>query len=280
MTDPIIDVPAACRERFVPLEVPALAAWRRAGVLRSGLGEVVPGYRIVRPTADRALVLVTVAGRGVGCDGAARVPLRPGTVWLVPPGRRQELSATSAWSIVWWYLDARCWCLPAEARLDPCPHASFVQACMRELCAETRAPRSKPCARRPDPAPPAEDRAWLLASLLLADLHRLVDPPPDAGADVRARIHADPGRAWSVATLAAALGVSGPTLQRRVRRLWGTTVHRLVVDERMALARQLLRHSELTQAAIAARVGYADPFAFARAFHRADGRWPSQLRSR
>ena len=53
-----------------------------------------------------------------------------------------------------------------------------------------------------------------------------------------------------------------------------------LTDWRMTLARDHLRRGELTLAQIAARTGYASPYAFAAAFRRHHGRPPGQWRQR
>jgi AraC-like DNA-binding protein len=53
-----------------------------------------------------------------------------------------------------------------------------------------------------------------------------------------------------------------------------------LTDWRMTLARDHLRTGELTLAQIAARAGYASPYAFAAAFRRHHGQPPGQWRQR
>ena len=53
-----------------------------------------------------------------------------------------------------------------------------------------------------------------------------------------------------------------------------------LTDWRMTLARDHLRTGELTLRQIAARTGYASPYAFAAAFRRHHGQPPGQWRQR
>ncbi len=53
-----------------------------------------------------------------------------------------------------------------------------------------------------------------------------------------------------------------------------------ILTRRMTLARDQLRTGESTLAQIAARTGYASPYAFAAAFRRHHGRPPGQWRQR
>ncbi|MGW0523369.1 AraC family transcriptional regulator [Crossiella sp. NPDC003009] len=97
---------------------------------------------------------------------------------------------------------------------------------------------------------------------------------PVAGAALRA-LHASPARAWTVAALAAEVGVSRATLARRFTELVGEPPLTYLTGWRMALAADLLRDPDETVARVAKRVGYADGFAFSSAFKRTRGVSPS-----
>jgi AraC-like DNA-binding protein len=115
---------------------------------------------------------------------------------------------------------------------------------------------------RPEASPPG----WYVA---LAD--------PVAGPALRA-IHDAPGHPWTVASLAAAGGVSRAAFARRFGELVGEPPMTYLTNWRIALAADLLRESDATLEAIARRVGYANAFAFSVAFKRVRGVSPSQHR--
>jgi len=79
--------------------------------------------------------------------------------------------------------------------------------------------------------------------------------------------------------LAQAMGVHIRNLSRRMRER-GWTVRQLIEDERYAIARKLLRETELPVTQVAAALGYADTTAFSRAFRRWAGSSPSAWRTR
>lgn len=79
--------------------------------------------------------------------------------------------------------------------------------------------------------------------------------------------------------LARSLGMSGRTLARRLvteRRLFRDVVD----DVRRTLARQLVDDARLDLGEVAARVGFADPAAFGKAFRRWFATTPSAVRAR
>jgi AraC-like DNA-binding protein len=113
---------------------------------------------------------------------------------------------------------------------------------------------------------PAAERGWL------SGLHDPVIAPAVAC------MHADPGRKWTVAELAAAANVSVSVVDERFRSCLGLPPIRYLTDWRMHVARDLLQSTDLGVAAVARRVGYESEEAFSRAFKRAHGSAPSRWR--
>jgi AraC-like DNA-binding protein len=114
--------------------------------------------------------------------------------------------------------------------------------------------------------PDAEPAAWYRA--LAA---------PAVGEALRL-LHTDPGRRWTVAALAAEVGLSRAAFAARFAELVGEPPMGYLIGWRMAVAADLLRDTDETVAAVARRVGYADAFAFSVAFKRARGVSPSAWR--
>lgn len=82
----------------------------------------------------------------------------------------------------------------------------------------------------------------------------------------------------SLATTAAAVGLTPGYLTTVVRRKTGRTVQRWITERRMAEARRLLRETDLTIEAVASRVGYPQPSYFIRHFRRGHSITPSVWR--
>jgi AraC-like DNA-binding protein len=88
----------------------------------------------------------------------------------------------------------------------------------------------------------------------------------------------DPAHPWTVATLAAAVGVSRASLARRFHQLVGEPPMTFLANWRMALAADLLRQPAAVVGAVARQVGYSSPFTFSTAFKRAYGVAPRAYR--
>ena len=80
--------------------------------------------------------------------------------------------------------------------------------------------------------------------------------------------------------LAKAAGLSRSGLAAQFRTSVGEPPHSYLIRWRMGIAAQLLEHTGLRLAEIAARVGYKSEFAFSRAFARARRLSPARFRNR
>jgi len=90
---------------------------------------------------------------------------------------------------------------------------------------------------------------------------------PVAGRAVRL-LHNNPAHPWTVASLAAEVGVSRAALARRFTDLVGEPPMAFLTGWRLALAADLLLEPDATVGAVARRVGYTSPFTFSTAFKR------------
>lgn len=101
---------------------------------------------------------------------------------------------------------------------------------------------------------------------------------PQVGRALRL-IHEMPAAAWTVVSLAEAVGMSRAAFARRFSALVGQPPLTYLTEWRMTLAADLLARPETTVAAAARHVGYADAFGFSAAFKRVRGVSPSVVRA-
>ena len=92
------------------------------------------------------------------------------------------------------------------------------------------------------------------------------------------RIHAEPGFAWDVGTLAKSVGVSRSSFHTRFTAATGQTPAAYLTGWRMVLAQRALRQSDQSLVEIAQGVGYGSEAAFSRAFKRHTGHSPGAWR--
>lgn len=122
-------------------------------------------------------------------------------------------------------------------------------------------------------------RAWCARpdAVLPAWYHALADP---AVGEALRLLHEEPGRRWTVAGLAAEVGMSRAAFAARFARLAGEPPLAYLTRWRMTVAADLLRDSDATVTAVSREVGYEDAFAFSVAFKRVRGVSPSAWRDR
>ena len=91
-------------------------------------------------------------------------------------------------------------------------------------------------------------------------------------------LHNNPAHPWTVASLAAASGVSRAALARRFNALVGEPPMTFLTGWRLTLAADLLREPGATVGSVAEQVGYGSSFALSTAFKRVRGVSPQEHR--
>ncbi len=91
-------------------------------------------------------------------------------------------------------------------------------------------------------------------------------------------IHENPGRGWTVQSLAASAGMSRSAFASRFNRLVGEPPLHYLTRWRMQKAQRLLRDGRAPLSDVAASVGYDSEAAFSKAFKRAVGAAPGTYR--
>src|SRR3954452_16597424 len=92
-------------------------------------------------------------------------------------------------------------------------------------------------------------------------------------------IHENPERSWTLSDLGHRVGLGRSVFSARFTKLVGQSMHRYVIERRMAEAAFLLETSDEPIARIASRVGYETAAAFSKLFHRHHGLSPGRYRA-
>ena len=121
-------------------------------------------------------------------------------------------------------------------------------------------------------------RAWLARPDSTTPAWHLGQIDQQVGAAVRL-LQDSPADPWTVASIAAAVGVSRAALARRFTELVGVPPMAYLTEWRLALAADLLCDPSATLTSVAREVGYGSPFALSAAFKRIRGVNPSAYRT-
>lgn len=92
-------------------------------------------------------------------------------------------------------------------------------------------------------------------------------------------IHENPQQPWTLSDLGHRVGLGRSVFSARFTRLVGQSMHRYVIERRMAEAGFLLETSDEPIARIASQVGYETAAAFSKLFHRYHGLSPGRYRA-
>jgi AraC-like DNA-binding protein len=259
-------------ERIVSVDIcPPLQQWGMGNV---GLTEAGGLFRFVRVAPRIAQVLACLSGEGRVWTNGDWQPCREGGVYVTPPGVYHAYEAVSAdpWRICWVHLLAQSdgqapttagFDAPVLLEGDPGPLATAIEGLYREVMGVAAAPML---------------RLW--TELILAQSQRLLETE---GIDPRLRrlllaFEARLDYPWTVAELARRSHLSEEHVRRLFRTHLGRSPMRHLTYLRMRHAAALLSSETYTVGAVAARVGYANEFAFSTAFKRSTGRSPSAYR--
>jgi AraC-like DNA-binding protein len=120
-------------------------------------------------------------------------------------------------------------------------------------------------------------RTWFASPEAQAPAWYRANSDPVVGRALR-MLHNNPAEPWTVAGLAAEIGISRAALARRFTDLVGEPPMSYLTGWRLDLAADLLREPDATVGAVARQVGYGSPFALSAAFKRVRGVSPREHR--
>ncbi|WP_158380757.1 helix-turn-helix transcriptional regulator [Chitinilyticum litopenaei] len=252
-----------------------LPALREQGVLMAGVSRLREHHHVERIEAPFHVLLFSLEGQGEIIDGEDILPCGPGQLLLLPArGRRGFRLNGGEWRLAWFLLEnTEQWAFlngPATRRLDTATAESLYHA-IAALHHEANLPRGGLTG----------GGVRQVLDLLQRELAPLnASQQPDLQRELHALladIHANPTRPWTVALLAAQLGVSVATLSRLCQRHYHASPQQLIINERMARARELLLAGQGNVADVAEATGYLEVASFCRRFARHFGVPPGRL---
>lgn len=273
------NIPTTCRERFLTTTPAGRSLLESAGLEYAGLSDLVPPYEMRRWNNWHHVLLFTLAGRAQFGSADGKADLTAGTLCVLPASVDHRYVARGRWQIVWFHpRRTAAWDALMGRRLEIRPFARGRQiAQLAEWLYGELAGA--------DPA--AQESARLAFDYLLHELKRELrgDGGDPREREWRRRLDvaweqaaAEPAR-WNVDTLAKAVRCSRTHLHVLCRRLYGQGPQERLIHLRMQRAADYLRHTPWSLEQISALVGYADAFAFSKAFRREKGMAPAKFRA-
>lgn len=212
------------------------------------------------------------SGSGV-LDADTPHALTPNTAVLVPPGRWHREDSTGNMDTLWVGLEGR-----VLRNLADMPNPDILRAvcpdindlCVRLWMAAERQPRNS--------GPEIDGLTRAIVGVVLRRHREAATPAASLVERVVDEVRGDIARPLSVGLLAARCGFSEGHFHRVFRQSTGLSPRRYVEQLRLQRASHWLRETRMPVAQIARMVGYTDPLYFSRAFRKATGYAPLDLR--
>ncbi|MEU9128301.1 AraC family transcriptional regulator [Kitasatospora sp. NPDC048540] len=249
----------------------------RTGLACLGVGMQRGRLPTVGPrTLDHWVAVVVTRGRGwfEEPDGTRRPVTGPAVLWLRPGVAHHYAPDESGWSES--FVDFTGPATAAYAELGLLPDAAVVQLDAAEPAQRVLAKIAAACRRD---GPPAGAEAAAGVHELLVELHRHRAGLDPQGAPVLEALRRDACLPLSVADHARRARMTVAELRRAVRAVGAAGPKEYLLTVRLNQAKELLAAGGLPVAAVARRVGYADPAYFTRLFTRRVGVAPSVFRA-
>jgi AraC-like DNA-binding protein len=240
-----------------------------------------PDYAVRRRSFPFFGLELVVSGRGSLKLDDGDYPLGPGSVFSYAPDMRCEIRADAADPMVKYFLSVAGVATPARFKRSGigsgrarvlAAHAE-ITGVLEDLVREGQ--RSGDRAGR---------ICGALFELLLLKIEDAVafsphasEPAREAFLRCKALIDAQAERLGTLAEVAAAAGVEASSVCRWFRRYQGTSPYQYLLRRKMNLAAELLVEDGVLVKEAAARVGFADPYHFSRAFKSVHGVAPRAL---
>jgi AraC family transcriptional regulator, arabinose operon regulatory protein len=241
------------------------------------------GHERSRPHgAPQAIVIVCTEGEGWCRSGGAHHRITAGNALVIRPREPHVYGADSRapWSAWWLHVVGEAVPDLLDAlEVTPARPVVAVSRLSQAVSLVDEAIKAFETDESPSSLAAASGAAWHLFASLASGRHRVPHGRPDPVALATAKLQQDLTTTVAVADLAASVGLSSSHLSALFRRAVGCGPAEYQTRLRMSAARELLDTTDLPVASVARRVGYADPFYFARKFRAAHGTTPSEYRS-
>ncbi len=253
----------------------------RLALVMGGREHCNPDYVVARRTFPFHVLEYVVAGAGAVRLDRHRHTLGPGTVFAYAPTTDCEIHTDPRNPMVKYFLSFSGAGVPLRLRRCGVPLGSARQLAAHAEVTSVLEDLVREGQRSGALAPRICAALFELLLLKIEDTSTLApqasEPAREAFLRCKALIDAGAERLSTLEEIAAAAGVEASSVCRWFRRYQGTSPYQYLLRRKMNLAAEYLVETGGLVKEVAARVGFADPFHFSRAFKSVHGVAPRAL---
>jgi AraC-like DNA-binding protein len=286
MADTVFDAKAAhCLKDFFPSRLAAGTCLYLQSIADVEYG---PSYYVERPGGEDALrsylLTQTIEGSGELLYQGKRYSLEEGDIFLIDcrkAHRYQTGKGSASWRYRWAHFDG----YPMDEWFHQVLESGSVSFHFEEPDFDAKFSSLFTLNSREEPPAKAEFLSHNLLSemmtlILLSLPNFAAKPMPEKYKRLCDYLAEHCAEELNLDTLSDTFYVSKYHLSHEFKRYTGQTIFTYITEARLALARRLLRYTDLSIADITYKVGFEDQSSFSRLFHRREGIPPASYRKR
>lgn len=264
-----------CREEFLPTA--ANRCFKDYGILMGGVSELRGEYCIYRHSSSFHLLIYTISGTGkITFANGRKQQLKAGDLLTLRAGQRHDYGIDGeTWQILWLHLSQETitllWGIKKTLLLSELQH--LFAACFEFMHSS---------------GGQNELIYAMYAQLIIGTVKREFNSKPSSSNhEITERltcllkdINSQPGKKWTVKNMAAKTFYAEGYFYNVFKKHIGMSPMEKVLELRMLRACEYLRNTDYRLDRIADLLGYADQFAFSKAFKRWQGVPPKNYRNK
>ena len=244
-----------------------VSIFERRGILHAAINRLSANFYTHRYRQKFHFLIYTISGEANVIIGRKEHLLKPGMIMIIPSDSEYEMKNNSEWLTLWFHLKkSKEWNgiigKKIEMRMAKCLEDLYglVKICMREVYDKRR----------------SFENIDLYAELIRRLLHRELFEGGNLEERVKRFCQSLPNPSFLAAKEAAkSLGISVNMLDRICMKIYGNTFAKHILNSKMTEAKRMLEAGKSIKET-ANTLGYADRFAFSKAFKRQTGNTPAR----
>ena len=246
-------------------------------VQMAGFDRCQPQYRLERKSSPISVIGLTLSGSGIIRQYGRQVRAVPGSLFIATVGDSHEYYPEDGWEFCWINLVGSPWRelmtlygLHEQTLFPQFALADEFVTLVRRITEYEIAPDDWQL----------EMQTFLFRTLLHLYRAKHCAAPQTLAEQIRSEFAHCADSSLTQEEICRRIGVTPRHAQRVFRQVYGTSIHRFLLEEKLRKARTLLLYTDSSVTQIAAEAGFTNEKYFSTVFHRQAGMTPTQYRTK